>query len=201
MSTSTTPSPSNDMKSRILGFAVLGLVATALALVFAGVSLGPTGPDPGLDDVRVGSPAPDFTLRSMYSSEPVSLQDHAGKVVAIDFWATFCGPCRRSMPHLQQVYERLDAAEFALISVNVDAPTDNRAVRGERFVREQRLTFDLLVDTGRASYLYQASRIPLLVLVGRDGTIRRVYRGTTDPRFIDRALDELLAEPRPTVAL
>lgn len=185
------------VRSRIVPFTAWGIVIAALLLTLWRQYGPPSGTDPGLSDARVGSEAPPFTLRTFDEATPFALADAHGKVVAIDFWATYCGPCRVAMPHLESVHRRYLPDDFLLVSVNVDPPSDDRDTLISDFVHRYGLTFPVLADTGQASYLYQANRIPLLILVGRDGTIRRIYRGTTDTRWIDRALDELIAEPRP----
>lgn len=180
----------NSKRSAIL--AVTAVVVIVVAFFYARLQPPLSGDDPGLRDPRVGDVAPDFTLRTVANTAETSLAEYRGRVVLIDFWATYCGPCRRSMPHLQQVHERLPTEDFVLLSVNVDGPADNRTELVTSFASQFNLTHPILMDTGQASWLYQATRIPLVVIVDRDGNIARIYRGTTDTRWIDQALETLI---------
>lgn len=183
----------NTKRSALI--AVTAVVVIIAAFFYARMQPPLTGDDPGLRDPRVGDVAPDFTLRTLANTAEASLAAYRGRVVLIDFWATYCGPCRRSMPHLQQVHERLAADDFVLLSVNVDGPAENRTALVTSFASQFSLTHPILMDTGQASWLYQATRIPLVVIVDRDGNIARIYRGTTDSRWIDQALAALIAQP------
>ncbi len=170
--------------------AILLLVGVALALS--------TGSEPapvvdGTADERVGTMAPDLSLESL-DGPPLALADLRGKVVAVDFWATYCGPCVRTMPHLQHLVDTLPPDRFALYSVNVDPPGDDRRELVRGFLERSGLSFPVVLDTGRGTWLYGATRIPLLVIVDGEGVMRHVFRGFVHPSNIDRAIEELLAE-------
>jgi len=169
------------------------VVAIAAFVGFDICSAGPGGA--GTDDPRVGREAPGFTLRVLDEPTSVSLAEHRGKVVLIDFWATYCGPCRRTMPHMQSLHQNLPASDFVLLSVNVDQPATDRERLVRDFMNTLNLSFPVLIDNGRTAYQYEARRIPLVVLVDRQGTIRHVFQGYTEPNAIDRAIDDLIREP------
>lgn len=173
---------------------ILLSLGVAIALVVGGCRPDPELGEQGLDDPLVGEPAPDFTLRRMNSENTGSLSDHAGEVVLIDFWATFCPPCRESLPALHQLEEELGDEPFHILSINVDGGAENRTELVSTYLSDRGLEFDVLFDHGRASYLYNASRIPRVVLVDREGVVRRVFQGATDPRLIELAVEELLEE-------
>ncbi len=119
------------------------------------------------------SAAPDFTLRSV-SGPNFRLQEQRGRVVLINFWATWCGPCRQEMPHLNRLYDKYRAAGFVLLGVNVDEDAHNAA----DLALKLGLKFPVLLDTDKAvSHLYDLSTMPSTVLIDRDGRVRYVHRG------------------------
>jgi len=154
-----------------------------------------SSPAAGLgSSVRVGSPAPDFTLFSL-AGPPVSLHEQRGKVVLINFWATWCAPCREEMPALQAAYEKL--ADQGLVVLGVNWTQVDYLPDVEAFVEALGLTFPILLDSdGTVSEdLYQVLGLPTSVLIGRDGTIRAVRIGILDLQELEPTLQAFLAEP------
>jgi peroxiredoxin len=143
--------------------------------------------------VRVGSPAPDFTLLSL-AGPPVSLHEQQGKVVLINFWATWCAPCREEMPALQAAYEKL--ADQGLVVLGVNWTQADYLPDVEAFVEALGLTFPILLDSdGTVSEdLYRVLGLPTSVLVGRDGMIRAVRIGVLDLQELEPTLQVFLAE-------
>ncbi len=140
----------------------------------------------GLETAPVrGSLAPNFELSDI-SGEQVSLSDLRGRVVLINFWATWCGPCRVEMPALQSRYERY-RPDLAVLAVDFDEPED--LVRD--FAQEFGLTFNVLLDPGAAiQTLYQVRGYPTSVFVDEQGVIRIIHIGI----MADSQLDGYLAE-------
>ena len=138
--------------------------ATSLAVLAAGTAVAAIAPS---------STAPDFTLHTM-NGPNMRLQEQRGKVVMINFWATWCGPCRQEMPHLDRLYDKYKSSGFVLMGINVDDDTRNAAaVAAKLGVR-----FPVLLDTDKqVSRLYDLSTMPSTVLVDRDGKVRYVHRG------------------------
>jgi peroxiredoxin len=117
--------------------------------------------------------APDFTLLVRGGGE-VSLSDLRGDVVMINFWATWCGPCREEMPHLEALHQRYSDLGFTLLGVNVEE--DSRL--SDRFLAETPVTFDILFDPeNRVSELYDVIAMPSTVLVDRQGNMRYIHHG------------------------
>ena len=145
-------------------------------------------------DPTPGSIAPDFTLTSV-DGELVSLRQFRGKPVLVNFWATWCGPCRRAMPELLALQRKLaEEPGFQLVGVSLDR---NRQ-EFERYVREKSLGFPQYFDgrqwNNKVALAYGVRAIPRNVLVDREGRIARVgLRGAG----LERAIQELLAEERP----
>jgi peroxiredoxin len=143
--------------------------------------------------VQVGSAAPDFTLLSL-AGPPVSLHEQQGKVVLINFWATWCAPCREEMPALQAAYEKL--ADQGLVVLGVNWTQADYLPDVEAFVEALGLTFPILLDSdGTVSEdLYRVLGLPTSVLVGRDGMIRAVRIGVLDLQELEPTLLAFLAE-------
>jgi peroxiredoxin len=119
------------------------------------------------------SPAPDFTLRSM-DGQNLRLGEQRGRVVMVNFWATWCGPCRVEMPHLNRLYEKYRSAGFVLFGVNVDEDVRNAVALAQKMG----LKFPVLADAEkRVSKQYDVTAMPSTVLIDRDGRVRHVHRG------------------------
>ncbi|MFZ5504315.1 MAG: TlpA family protein disulfide reductase [Pseudomonadota bacterium] len=123
--------------------------------------------------VAPSAPAPDFTLRSL-DGPNLRLQEQRGKVVLLNFWATWCGPCREEMPQLNKLFERFRPSGFTLLGVNVDEDSRNAAgIAGQLGVK-----FPVLLDSDkRVAKLYDLSAMPSTVLIDRDGKVRYLHRG------------------------
>jgi peroxiredoxin len=126
-----------------------------------------------VDAGELSGPAPNFSLMSR-SGEQVSLEDFKGQVVMINFWATWCGPCRREMPHLEALHQRYSSLGFTLLGINVE--DDTRGV--EKFLRETPVSFEVLYDpTNKVSALYDVIAMPSTVMVDREGNLRFMHHG------------------------
>ena len=122
------------------------------------------------------SPAPDFTLRTI-DGKNLRLQEMRGRVVLVNFWATWCGPCRQEMPHLNRLYEKYRASGFVMLGVNIDEDANNAMGVANKLG----LKFPVLLDTDKkVSRLYDLSTMPSTVVIDRDGRVRYVHRGYRD---------------------
>ncbi|HYA37816.1 MAG TPA: TlpA disulfide reductase family protein [Candidatus Methylomirabilis sp.] len=127
-------------------------------------------------EIASGQPAPGFTLKSQ-SGRNLSLREYRGQVVMINFWATWCGPCRQEMPALNALYEKYRSAGFMLFGVNVDAESTSAA----QMAGKLKVSYPILFDADKkASALYRVNTMPMTVLVDRDGMIRYVQPGYRD---------------------
>lgn len=136
--------------------------------------------------------APDFTLRTL-EGQNLRLGEQRGSVVLVNFWATWCGPCRQEMPHLNKLYEKYKSAGFVLLGVNVD--DDTRQAAG--VANKLGVTFPVLPDSDkRVSKQYDLSAMPSTVLIDRDGKVRYLHRGYQSgyENTYDRQIRELLKE-------
>lgn len=152
----------------------LGLALT----VFAATSLASSG--------LAGKQAPDFALKSS-SGENLRLSEYRGDVVMINFWATWCGPCRQEMPLLDELYERYERVGFNLLGVNID--DDSR--RAMEMIEELGVDFPVLFDVRKeVSRLYEVDAMPVTVLVDREGNVRYVHLGYK-PGYEEKYLDQV----------
>src|SRR5262245_39811160 len=119
------------------------------------------------------SMAPSFTLPSP-AGDTVSLANYQGQVVMINFWASWCGPCREEMPLLDQMYKRYSSLGFTLIGVNVDADSKD----AEAWLAKTPVSFPVLFDReSKVTKLYDVSAMPSTIFVDRKGTVRYLHRG------------------------
>lgn len=138
----------------------------ALVTLFAAVPVNAAMP-------KVGSIAPGFTLKSN-AGKNLKLGDLRGQVVMINFWATWCGPCRQEMPHLNRLQERYRKAGFTVLGVNID---DQPEVARE-MIQKLAIVFPVVFDTDKqVSRLYDMSAMPSTLLLDRDGRIRHIHLG------------------------
>lgn len=137
--------------------------------------------------VMAGSEAPEFSYPSLDRGE-ISLSDFRGeKVVLMNVWATWCGPCVVEMPSMQRLYEAFEGEDFEILAVSVDAPSGEADQFGNRggdlrdFTEELGLTFPILHDpAGSIRRLYQTTGVPESFVIGKDGLIYKKVAGPTE---------------------
>jgi peroxiredoxin len=152
-----------NMKDQMVRLAVRGTAALLLAfpLVSGSALAGATGP------------APSFSLPARDGST-ISLTQFKGQVVMINFWASWCGPCRQEMPLLDSIYRKYNKMGFTLIGVNVEP--DRSAA--EAWLKQTPVTFPVLFDTKSVvSQLYGVPGMPTTVFIDRKGNVRTLHQG------------------------
>lgn len=126
--------------------------------------------------VTVGQPAPDFTLKNM-KGQNINLTEQRGNIILINFWASWCGPCRKEMPVLQELQDKYQDLGVQVWGINVEQ--ENQA--GRDFLANLELSFSIFFDeTNKLSATYQVEAMPTTVIVDRDGIVRYIYRGFKD---------------------
>ena len=127
--------------------------------------------------VQVGDEAPNFMLRDL-AGNIVSLSQLRGKVVLLNFWATWCGPCRVEMPAMEQLYRTLPRGEFEILAVSTDS---QGAAVTRPFQKRMGFTFPILHDSEyRVGLAYGARTIPITFMVDRQGIVRQKIFGARD---------------------
>lgn len=150
-------------------FAVLMLV---LGLAFASTSVA----------IEKGQAAPNFRLPLLDSKKKVSLKQYRGKVVYVDFWASWCGPCRQSLPLLTKLRTEMKKQPFEVLAINLDEET--AAAKG--FLREYPVNYPVLLDPeGQVASQYQLPGMPTSFILDKRGRIQHVHVGFK-PQDIDK---------------
>ncbi len=112
--------------------------------------------------------APDFRLENL-EGKLIELKSLKGKVVLLNFWATWCGPCKEEMPSMENLYQRFDRKDFTLLAVSVDFEEREKV---KRFIEKKGYTFPILLDPkGKVLDLYRVRAIPTTFLIDRRGAI------------------------------
>jgi peroxiredoxin len=163
------------------------LVSSLMALLIAAAA-----PWASAAPLAPTTPAPDFTLRTL-DGQKLRLGEQRGRGVLVNFWATWCGPCRQEMPHLNKLYEKYKSSGFVLLGVNVDDDTRQAAGVADKLG----VRFPVLPDADkRVSRQYDLSAMPSTVLIDRDGKVRYLHRGYQSgyEDTYDKQIRELLKE-------
>jgi cytochrome c biogenesis protein CcmG, thiol:disulfide interchange protein DsbE len=169
------------------------LVACAL-VSFAGAcgGAGGSGAKAGESEKHplLGAPAPDFALKAQYGQKRVSLEDTQGKVTIVDFWATWCEPCRESFPAYQRILEKHES-ELAIIGVSVDDAPDEIPA----FASATGIEFPLAWDDGQAvAGSYKPPTMPTSYIIDQNKVVRYVHVGfkSGDEKEIEKDVVSLL---------
>lgn len=140
----------------------MNMLHTALALLLAIAALNAQA------DV-----APDFTLKSNGGAN-LRLSEHRGEVILLNFWASWCGPCRQEMPHLDALQKKYEALGVNVIGVSVD----KEPAKADQLLKDIPVSFSVLYDTeSLVSAAYNVAAMPTTVLIDRDGNMRYLHKG------------------------
>jgi peroxiredoxin len=138
--------------------------------------------------VNTGNVARDFTLETVEGNS-VSLKDHRGQVVLINFWATWCPPCRAEIPDLQSTYLERREDGFVVLGVNVEEPL----AEVQQFMDEMEMTYPVLLDEGgQVLQTYRANGLPMSVIVDSEGVIQVRHVGYLTASQLEDYLAELI---------
>ncbi|MBY0084458.1 thiol-disulfide oxidoreductase ResA [Brevibacillus sp. M2.1A] len=172
----------NKSNRTYVRIAVLGvlLVALVFALYSSFVK------DPGA--VKVGSDAPNFSLEQLNGPE-LALESLKGKGVILNFWGTWCEPCKEEMPALQKQYTKFKDKGLVVIGVNIgESP-----VAVEPFVKQFEIDFPILLDRqSEITKLYRIGPIPTTFFIDPDGEVQEVFIGQLDEAMIESKVTKIL---------
>jgi peroxiredoxin len=139
---------------------------------------------------RLNQPAPDFVLQDL-TGTPVRLSDLKGQAVMINFFATWCSPCRQEMPDLQAAYAANKDKGFVLLAVNLTAQDDVKAIPA--YVKQLGLTFPILLDTKNdVTTLYRIGPLPTSFFIDRGGIVRAIHQGVVSPQLLNTYIAKIL---------
>ena len=138
----------------------------------------------------VSEPAPSFRLAEL-GGKTVSLSDYKGKVVLLNFWATWCDSCREETPALEALYRRHRAERFVLLAPSVDTAGKTALLP---FIAKYGPTFPILLSDGRTFHAYGITMLPTSFLIGADGRIAKKYLGPLDVKTIENDILSLLSK-------
>lgn len=164
---------------------LIAMMAIAMFQAFDKNDEASTKADAAVDGLKAGVKAPDFELKTL-TGETVKLSEFKGKKVMLNFWATWCGPCKAEMPDMQQLSTEV-GEDVAILAVNIDPQLD---VQG--FVDENGITFPILLDTDdTVNSIYQIVAIPTTYFIDSNGIIQDVFRGAMPHDAMVQYLDDL----------
>ena len=145
-----------------------------------------------ISKLHAKEPAPDFTLKSKDSGN-IRLSEQRGNIVMVNFWASWCGPCREELPKMEELYQEYQDMGFEILAVNVD----DEESKAEVLLNDIEVTFPVLYDTaGNVSQLYDVNAMPTTVIIDRDGNQRLLHLGyrAGDEKKYEKAIKLLMRE-------
>jgi peroxiredoxin len=172
----------------LMALLTIGGADLLAAFGLQGANVGePAIPTPVPDLVRVGEPPPDFSTTTP-DGEPIALRDHRGSVVALNFWATWCVPCRTEMPALQRASETFTSGELVIVGINAgESPQQVR-----EFLDEYGLTFPIALDqNGSIADLYGVRVFPTTIWIDAQGNVQAEHYGPLTENQIEGYVTEL----------
>ena len=135
------------------------------------------------EPLTVGKEAPDFVLPNL-NEKSVRLSDYRGKVVFLNFWATWCKPCREEMPSMEVLYKNFDRDGLVVLAVSIDRVTTKKDI--PPFVSSMNLTFPVLVDSwGQTDKRYKLMGVPETYIIDQQGILREKIIGPRDWTVLD----------------
>ncbi len=169
------------------------LLITGAVLWYAGCGGSVAPPAPGETPPRAGSaetkPAPDVTLVDLDGAE-WRLAEGAGQVRLVDFWATWCAPCREEIPMFKELYETYKDRGFTLLAVSDESPEVLR-----EFVARHQIPYPNLIGNEEVSERFGVLALPMAFLVDGEGRIVKTFVGPKPRRVFESAIEALLAPP------
>jgi len=140
-----------------------------------------------------GQPAPKFSLPSMQTNQPVALNTYTGKVVYVDFWASWCAPCRTSFPLLNQLHQKLKAQGFEVVAINLDEDKAN----AEQFLKDFPVNFAVLRDAkGEWADQFVVESMPTSFIIDKQGIVQHIHHGfvSDDVKGLEEKITLLLSK-------
>ena len=160
------------------------LILAGLMIGIAGVPL--YGYSENAQQVRPGK---EFSLKDLQSKK-VSLSDFRGKVVLLNFFATWCPPCRQEIPELIKIYQQNKQKGLEILGISLDA--EEASFMLKNFVRQMKIPYPVLIGTEAVAEDYRVFGVPITLIINREGKIVKRFEGLVPPRYFENALKDLL---------
>lgn len=171
----TEQAPPRTASRLLIGIAAVAILALAFGVVWMQSAK--------YEPLTVGKVAPDFELPGL-DEKPVRLSDYRGKVVFLNFWATWCKPCREEMPSMEVLYKNFEKDGLVILAVSIDRVTTKKDI--PPFVKGMNLTFPVLVDSwGQTDKRYKLMGVPETYIIDQDGVLREKVIGPRDWTVLD----------------
>ena len=161
------------------------LVVTLAAIVVLGLAFGVVWMQSSkYEPLTVGKTAPDFSLPALDETKTVRLSDFRGKVVFLNFWATWCKPCKEEMPSMEVLYKNFEKDGFVVLAMSIDRVTTKKDI--PPFVKSLGLSFPILIDSwGQTDKRYKLMGVPETYVIDQQGVLREKVIGPRDWTRLD----------------
>jgi peroxiredoxin len=183
------PSPSTQQKTGQPQFELKVNPQTGTTTTQAGSPLQISVNPPAAAAPTAGMPAPDFSLQDL-KGRPVQLSKLKGKVVAVNFWATWCGPCRAEIPGFVKAYEKYQSKGLEIVGISMDRVGKDAV---HEFVKKNGITYPVAIDMSQTPQKYGGvSGIPTTFIVDREGKVAKQHVGYMDQTMFEKMVTPLL---------
>lgn len=192
----------NWMNKKVIGYVIAALLIGSMVMIMVNQNVKKADPidtsgvlvqsEGDIAGLSMGDIPPDFELATL-DGETLTLSELKGKKVVLNFWATWCPPCKAEMPHMQNYYRNsAEDDNVEIVAVNL-TDSENRGVKVvQEFIDSYGLTFKIPLDEkGIVGEEYQVFQIPTTYLLNTDGTISQIVKGPMDEATLQTLIDEL----------
>ena len=176
-----------DFRSRIGWFMVVALFVAAAVLLYIDFSRYKSGAGATYGRATIGAIAPDVSLEAL-DGHKLTLSSYGGRPLVVNFFATWCGPCKAELPLIESRYVRLAPRGLAVLGVD----EQERADQVRDFARAQGVTYPVVIDQGPAMEAYGGEAIPTSLFIDRKGVLQAVHIGEMNADILDADLAKIL---------